>query len=515
MKITLNINHLEYPLNVPTGERLLDTLRKLGIFSVKSGGCEKGECGACAVLFDGRPVNSCTMLTAQAEGHLIETVESMGEHPEQGWKKTEGLHIIQQSFVETGAIQCGYCTPAMVLVTKSLLEKNLTPTEQEVRDALSGVLCRCTGYLKPVQAVMRAAAILRGEYVPPVDEPIDVTGAFDFQKEPDDSGAPQTSSGGAITETRIFPKLKIIDPQSPMKTVGHAEPKVDAVKLVQGKPAFTADFEKRDMLGWIFLVGLTDRQLQERIRVTDRRYDIINNPDGRKQMYLGSLSNLHIGKQSTPRKMLRRCISQDWGIVVTSEQWNGYERFKFRHSSAQLPGGPDLFHKICKGFARKYRLPYQNVEEKILVGTLVYHLIGMYYRPGSRTDTTLCCSRSMRNVTVVSKYQANQIMGTYKTGVIQTNSFLADVKDSSIDNVDKSFFVGEKKSGIVLAEIHYQFSEARLRKVIDGIDVQEEIRNYKERSRFSDEFYQKLGGVIEIKDQFLVNVQNQPWIRKS
>lgn len=274
-------------------------------------------------------------------------------------------------------------------------------------------------------------------------------------------------------------------------------------------------FEKRDMLGWIFLVGLTERQLQERIRVTDRRYDIINNPDGRKQMYLGSLSNLHIGKQSTPRKMLRRCISQDWGIVVTSEQWNGYERFKFRHSSAQLPGGPDLFHKICKGFARKYRLPYQNVEEKILVGTLVYHLIGMYYRPGSRTDTTLCCSRSMRNVTVVSKYQANQIMGTYKTGVIQTNSFLADVKDSSIDNVDKSFFVGEKKSGIVLAEIHYQFSEARLRKVIDGIDVQEEIRNYKERSRFSDEFYQKLGGVIEIKDQFLVNVQNQPWIRKS
>ena len=98
--------------------------------------------------------------------------------------------------------------------------------------------------------------------------------------------------------------------------------------------------EKRDMLGWIFLVGLSEEQLQERIRVTDRRYDIVNNPDGQKKIYLESLSNRHIGKHSTPRKMLRRCISQDWGIVVTTEQWNGYERFKFRHSSAQLPGGP-------------------------------------------------------------------------------------------------------------------------------------------------------------------------------
>jgi putative selenate reductase molybdopterin-binding subunit len=248
MKITLNINHQEYPLNVPAGERLLDTLRKLGIFSVKYGGCEKGECGACAVLFDGRPVNSCTMLTAQAEGHLIQTVESLGEHPEQGWKRTEGLHIIQQSFVETGAIQCGYCTPAMVLVAKALLEKNPSPSEEEVRDALSGVLCRCTGYVKPVQAVLRAAAILRGERVAPIDEPMDVGEMLDFGNAADEGGLPLTSSGGTMTETRVFPKLKVLDAHSPMKTVGHGEPKVDAVKLVQGKPAFTADFEKRDML---------------------------------------------------------------------------------------------------------------------------------------------------------------------------------------------------------------------------------------------------------------------------
>jgi putative selenate reductase molybdopterin-binding subunit len=248
VKITLNINQQEYPLNLREGERLLDTLRRLGIFSVKSGGCEKGECGACAVLFDGRPVNSCTMLSAQAEGHLIETVEKVGEHPEQGWKRTEGLHIIQQAFVETGAIQCGYCTPAMVLVAKALLEKNPSPSEGEVRDALSGVLCRCTGYVKPVQAVLRAAAIMRGEQVHPIDEPIVISGALDFDKESHDGGAPLFSGSGTMTETKILPKLKVLDAHSPMKTVGHAEPKVDAVKLVQGKPAFTADFEKRDML---------------------------------------------------------------------------------------------------------------------------------------------------------------------------------------------------------------------------------------------------------------------------
>jgi len=248
MKVVLNINQQEYPMNVPESERLLDTLRRLGFFSIKSGGCEKGECGACAILFDGQTVNSCTMLTAQAEGHHIETVESMGEHPNQGWKKTRGLSIIQQAFVETGAIQCGYCTPAMVLVTKALLDRNPSPSEDEVREALSGVLCRCTGYVKPVQAVLRAAAILRGERVPPIDGPIQITESLDMGKDRGVGGAPFAPGGETLTETRVFPKLKVVDPHAKMKTVGHAEPKVDAVKLVQGKPAFTADFEKRDML---------------------------------------------------------------------------------------------------------------------------------------------------------------------------------------------------------------------------------------------------------------------------
>jgi putative selenate reductase molybdopterin-binding subunit len=222
MKVNLRVNGQEYPLKVPTGERLLDTLRKLGFFSVKCGGCDHGECGACAVLLDNRPVNSCSMLTAQAEGHDIQTVEALGEHPEHGWQESEGLNVIQQAFVETGAIQCGYCTPAMVLVAKTLLERNPSPTEAEVREAISGVLCRCTGYVKPVQAVLRAAAVLRGEEVKPVDE--------------------------AMSEPEIFPKIKVLDPQEEMSTVGKGETKVDAVKLVQGKPAYTADIEMRDLL---------------------------------------------------------------------------------------------------------------------------------------------------------------------------------------------------------------------------------------------------------------------------
>ncbi len=246
MKTTLWINSKETIIDVPVRETLLDTLRNLGYFSVKCGGCEKGECGACTILLDGRPVNSCTMLTLQAEDHQIETVENLGEHPDQGWKKTGGLSAIQQAFVDTGAIQCGFCTPAMVLAAKALLDETPDPTEDQVRDVLSGVLCRCTGYIKPVQAVLRAAAILRGEAVPPIEKPIGYQDRVEVEDEAEDSPLVGSDFGG--TQTDVLPKLKIVDKGSELQTVGHPETKVDAVKLVQGKPAFTADFEKRDML---------------------------------------------------------------------------------------------------------------------------------------------------------------------------------------------------------------------------------------------------------------------------
>lgn len=128
---------------------LLDLLRREGYWGVKHG-CETGECGACAVLLDGRPVNACLTLALQAHGRKVETVEGLGT--------PDALHPVQEAFVDTGAIQCGYCTPAMELCAKALLDAVPAPTEAEAREALAGCLCRCTGYVKPVEAVLRAAA---------------------------------------------------------------------------------------------------------------------------------------------------------------------------------------------------------------------------------------------------------------------------------------------------------------------------------------------------------------------
>jgi putative selenate reductase molybdopterin-binding subunit len=254
MKLQLLINNILQDVEAFPGESLLKVLRRMGYFSVKHG-CETGECGACAVLLDGKPVNTCVYLAAQAQGHDIRTLESIGEHPEQGWKATRGLHPLQQAFVETGAIQCGYCTPAMILAAKELLERNPNPTEGEVREALSGVLCRCTGYLKPVQAVLRAAAVLRGEAVGPIDgsafsgqewlpgEPAAAEGPSVFE------GPPDLPSGGEVlAPAQVLPRVQVVPEARAWERVGKPEPKVDAVKLVQGKPAFAADIEKRGML---------------------------------------------------------------------------------------------------------------------------------------------------------------------------------------------------------------------------------------------------------------------------
>jgi len=245
MNLTLQINGIPHDISAAPGETLLATLRELGYHGVKFGD-EDGETGADTVLLDGRPVNAGLMLAAQAEGHQIATIEALGEHPQQGWKTTEGLHPLQKSFVETGAIQCGYCTPAQILAAKALLDQNPNPTEAEVRQALSGVLCRCTGYLKPVQAVLRAAAVMRGEAV----DPIELGGMLDLGGPTPSTPEPPLVSGpsGTLTEVRVAPKIVTAPETDGYQTVGKSEPKVDAVKLVQGKPAFTADIEKRGML---------------------------------------------------------------------------------------------------------------------------------------------------------------------------------------------------------------------------------------------------------------------------
>ena len=243
------INGLQKEYDFQAGTTLLELLRREGYFGVKYGGCSDGECGACAILLDGVPVNSCSMLAAQAVGHLIETIEGIGEHPEQGWKKTGGLHPIQKAFIETGAIQCGYCTPAQILAAKSLLERNINPSEKEIRDALSGVLCRCTGYLKPVQAVLRAAAFMRGEPVPEIGNGQTTPDSWIMSKEgpENDDGEPGFGTTPAVT-SKVLPKVQISPKTREFHSVGKSEPKLDAVKLAQGKPAFAADIELRGML---------------------------------------------------------------------------------------------------------------------------------------------------------------------------------------------------------------------------------------------------------------------------
>ena len=153
-QISLVVNNKELTLAILPTERLVDVLRKrLGLTGTKEG-CGIGECGACTVLLEGIPVSSCMVLAAQANGKKILTIE--GLHGDEG-----GLHPIQQAFIDAGAIQCGYCTPAMVLCGYALLKKNPNPSTEEIKLAISGTLCRCTGYTQIIEAIALAAARMK------------------------------------------------------------------------------------------------------------------------------------------------------------------------------------------------------------------------------------------------------------------------------------------------------------------------------------------------------------------
>ena len=153
--IRMTVNGRAYDISAPPNQTLLDFLRyRLGLVGTKNG-CDTGNCGACTVLVDGKAVNSCLVLAVELDGAGITTIEGIGS--------PDRLHPLQQAFIDHGVIQCGYCAPGMIIAAKALLDENAEPTEEEIRSAIAGNLCRCTVYLAIMKAIASAAETLRGE----------------------------------------------------------------------------------------------------------------------------------------------------------------------------------------------------------------------------------------------------------------------------------------------------------------------------------------------------------------
>lgn len=252
IKIAFELNGEKVSLTTNPDRLLLDYLRDSGLKSVKSG-CREGDCGMCTVLINGVPTNSCLIKIGTIEGKKIETLESMGT--------PTNLHPLQQSFLETGAIQCGFCTPAQILTAKALLNKNPHPTETEVREGLTGVMCRCTGYVRIVDAVTRAAARMRGEKlseysVPDMKLPANI----------DTIELPPAYYRNDGSTAPLPPLVLTPEGMSELNMVGKAPVKVDGVKLVTGNPAFTDDVQPD---GLLFGALLTSPHAHARIRNID------------------------------------------------------------------------------------------------------------------------------------------------------------------------------------------------------------------------------------------------------
>jgi len=156
-RIQFTVNGEPYDIEVPSHHTLLQVLREQLVLTGTKNGCEAGECGACAVLMNGEPVNSCMVLAPEANGAAITTIEGLVHDGE--------LDPLQEAFVETGATQCGFCTPGILVNARALLDRNADPTDAEIREALVGNLCRCTGYIRIIDAV-KIAARQRREVLP-------------------------------------------------------------------------------------------------------------------------------------------------------------------------------------------------------------------------------------------------------------------------------------------------------------------------------------------------------------
>jgi putative selenate reductase molybdopterin-binding subunit len=215
-------------------QTLLDYLRSISLYSVKNG-CSEGDCGMCTVLINGNPLRSCMLKLVDIEGKNIVTLEGIsdGQTP----------HPIQQAFMESGAIQCGFCTPAQILTVKALLDKNINPTDDEIRDAISGVQCRCTGYVRIIDAVRMASKYMQNQPagIPEVKH-FELPEHYDQIELPEDYYRKDNS-----TET-LLPLVYTPANMKDTDFVGQPEIKVDAKKLAMGKPVFTDDLKMEGML---------------------------------------------------------------------------------------------------------------------------------------------------------------------------------------------------------------------------------------------------------------------------
>ncbi|HDN04616.1 MAG TPA: 2Fe-2S iron-sulfur cluster binding domain-containing protein [Chloroflexi bacterium] len=252
VEITLSINNVSRQVRVNPEESLLIALRRYGYYSVKNG-CDDGSCGVCTVLRDGKPIRSCKTRAVDVEGSEITTLEGLTEG--------EQIHPIQQAFIDASAIQCGYCTPAQILSAKALLDENPDPTDDEIRKALNPVLCRCTGYVRVVEAVHRSSELLRGEKaesfafyeldLPGEDQEINLPEEY-YRKE-----------GG---REPLPPIVYTPEDMEKTRVVGKPEVKVDAKKLAQGRAVFTDDIQ---MEGMLYGSLLTSPHAHARIRKID------------------------------------------------------------------------------------------------------------------------------------------------------------------------------------------------------------------------------------------------------
>ncbi len=232
--IELVINGEYKNFQVDEKELLLDVLRKAGNKSVKSG-CDDGTCGVCTVLLNEKPVKSCLIKATETDHMRITTLEGLGD--------LESPDPLQKAFIETGAIQCGFCTPAQILSAKALLSNNPDPDDDEIRKALNGVLCRCTGYVRGVDAVKRAAAEMRGVHLQPYQHI-----ALTLPEEPQEVELPEEYYRKDKKRSPLLPLVYTPKAMDNVDVVGKSEIKVDAKKLALGKPVFTDDFHPEGML---------------------------------------------------------------------------------------------------------------------------------------------------------------------------------------------------------------------------------------------------------------------------